>query len=109
MLGRAPVGAKRTSPVDRLLALSSARSLVGPFVQVGDRAAAVLWRDARGRPYTVRIDDLWTALTRPGELQHSTLDSGLIRSRGWSPASTLEQGLRETYDYIAKQRAEAAE
>lgn len=46
---------------------------------------------------------------RPGELQNSTLDSGLIRSRGWSPAFTLEQGLRETYDHIAKQRAEAPE
>lgn len=46
---------------------------------------------------------------RPGELQHSTLDSGLIRSRGWSPAFTLEQGLRETYDHIANKRADASE
>ena len=46
---------------------------------------------------------------RPGELRHSTLDSSLIRSRGWSPAFTLEQGLRETYDYIANQRAGSAE
>lgn len=42
---------------------------------------------------------------RPGELRHSTLDSGLIRSRGWSPSFTLEQGLRETYEHIARQRA----
>ena len=42
---------------------------------------------------------------RPGELRHSTLDSGLIRSRGWAPAFTLEQGLRETYEYIANQRS----
>ena len=46
---------------------------------------------------------------RPGELRHSTLESSLIRSRGWSPAFTLEQGLRETYDYIANQRAGSAE
>jgi UDP-glucose 4-epimerase len=46
---------------------------------------------------------------RPGELRHSTLDSSLIRSRGWSPAFTLEQGLRETYDYIANQRAGSVE
>jgi UDP-glucose 4-epimerase len=46
---------------------------------------------------------------RPGELRHSTLDSGLIRSRGWSPSFTLEQGLRETYDHIARQRAGTAE
>ena len=49
------------------------------------------------------------APARPGELQHSTLDSSLIRSRGWAPAFTLEQGLRETYEHIANQRAEAAE
>jgi len=45
---------------------------------------------------------------RPGELRQSTLDSGLIQSRGWAPAFTLEQGLRETYEYIANQRADAS-
>lgn len=42
---------------------------------------------------------------RPGELRHSTLDASLLRSRGWAPAFTLEQGLRETYDHIAAQTA----
>jgi UDP-glucose 4-epimerase len=42
---------------------------------------------------------------RPGELRHSTLDTTLLRSRGWAPAFTLEQGLRETYDHIAAARA----
>jgi UDP-glucose 4-epimerase len=42
---------------------------------------------------------------RPGELRHSTLNSGWIRGHGWSPGSTLEQGLRETFEYIAEQRA----
>jgi UDP-glucose 4-epimerase len=46
---------------------------------------------------------------RPGELRHSTLDSSSIRSQGWSPAFTLEQGLRETYEHIARQNAENAE
>jgi UDP-glucose 4-epimerase len=40
---------------------------------------------------------------RPGELRHSTLDASLIRGRGWTPAFTLEQGLRETYEHIATQ------
>ncbi|MSR21416.1 MAG: NAD-dependent epimerase/dehydratase family protein [Gemmatimonadetes bacterium] len=44
---------------------------------------------------------------RPGELRHSTLEASLLRSRGWSPAFTLEQGLRETYDHIAAKRAGA--
>ena len=42
---------------------------------------------------------------RPGELRHSTLDSSLLQSRGWSPAFTLEEGLRETYEHIARERA----
>lgn len=46
---------------------------------------------------------------RPGELRHSTLDSGLLRSRGWAPSFTLEEGLRETYEYIERQRVGAAE
>lgn len=46
---------------------------------------------------------------RPGELRHSTLDSSLIRSHGWSLGYTLEQGLRETYEHIATQRAGIAE
>jgi UDP-glucose 4-epimerase len=48
-------------------------------------------------------------MARAGELQHSTLDPGLIQSRGWSPTYTLEDGLRETYNHIAKQRARALE
>jgi UDP-glucose 4-epimerase len=46
---------------------------------------------------------------RPGELRHSTLDPGLIRSHGWAPKYTLEQGLRETYEHIANQVAGNAE
>lgn len=41
---------------------------------------------------------------RPGELQHSTLDTARIRARGWRPAFSLEAGLRETYEHIAAQR-----
>lgn len=41
---------------------------------------------------------------RPGELRHSTLDAGLLRNRGWAPGYTLEQGLRETYEFIANTR-----
>jgi UDP-glucose 4-epimerase len=44
---------------------------------------------------------------RPGEVRQSTLDAGLLRSRGWAPAFTLEEGLRETYEHIASQSAGA--
>ena len=41
---------------------------------------------------------------RPGELRHSTLDARRLRARGWSCKWTLEEGLRETFQYIAKER-----
>ena len=41
---------------------------------------------------------------RPGELRHSTLNTDRIRSRGWDCGWTLEDGLRETYHHIAKER-----
>ncbi len=44
---------------------------------------------------------------RPGELLHSTLDSARLRGEGWAPSFSLEEGLRETYEYIKSQRAEA--
>ena len=45
---------------------------------------------------------------RPGELRHSTLDAGRLRARGWTPAYSLEEGLRKTYEYIANQRDQPA-
>lgn len=41
---------------------------------------------------------------RPGELRHSCLDASKLRDRGWSTQWTLEEGLRETYEFIAAQR-----
>jgi len=46
---------------------------------------------------------------RAGELRHSTLNSGLLRGRGWAPAFSLEQGLRETYEHIESQGAGTSE
>ena len=41
---------------------------------------------------------------RPGELRHSTLDTRRLRAQGWACRWTLEEGLRETYEFIAKER-----
>lgn len=43
---------------------------------------------------------------RPGELLHSTLNTARIRAAGWSPAFSLEEGLRQTYEHIASQRGD---
>jgi UDP-glucose 4-epimerase len=42
---------------------------------------------------------------RSGELRHSTLETSRLRSRGWAPAFTLEQGLEETYNFIKAQQS----
>jgi UDP-glucose 4-epimerase len=39
---------------------------------------------------------------RPGEVMNSSLDASKLRSAGWQPAHTLEEGLRATYEYIRK-------
>jgi UDP-glucose 4-epimerase len=41
---------------------------------------------------------------RPGELRHSTLDTSHFGERGWAPAYTLHDGLRETYEHIRSQK-----
>jgi len=46
---------------------------------------------------------------RPGELLKSTLETSRIRSHGWAPGHTLEEGLRLTYEHIAAQRGEHPE
>lgn len=39
---------------------------------------------------------------RAGELRHSTLDASRLRALGWRCRWTLEEGLRETFRYIAE-------
>ena len=47
------------------------------------------------------------AAERAGELRHSTLDAGRLQTRGWSCRWTLEEGLTETFNYIAEKRETA--
>lgn len=44
---------------------------------------------------------------RPGELQHSRLDTKRLQALGWACGWTLEDGLRETYEHIKKGRGTA--
>ena len=37
---------------------------------------------------------------RPGELRHSSLDAGRLRSLGWAPRRSLDTGLGETFRWI---------
>ena len=38
---------------------------------------------------------------RPGELRYSSLETAKLRGLGWAPGVTLEEGLGETYEWIA--------
>ena len=40
--------------------------------------------------------------TRPGELRRSALNADKLRALSWTPGSTLEQGLQETYTFIGE-------
>ena len=44
---------------------------------------------------------------RPGELLHSRLDTKRLQAHGWACQWTLEEGLQETYEHIAKGRETA--
>lgn len=44
---------------------------------------------------------------RPGELRRSTLDTRRLNARGWACQWTLEEGLLETFQHIAKERVTA--
>ncbi len=57
---------------------------------------AALMMDAAGRKAEVSY-----APARAGELRNSSLDAARLRALGWAPATTLRDGLRLTYDYIA--------
>ena len=45
---------------------------------------------------------------RPGELLHSSLDCARLKKQGWAPRRSIEQGLAETYAWIAAERKDRA-
>jgi len=73
---------------------------VGTGIETSVNGLADALVRAKSRPVERRH-----APARPGELQHSCLDAGKLRGLGWAPATTLEQGLAATYDFIAAKEA----
>jgi UDP-glucose 4-epimerase len=41
---------------------------------------------------------------RPGELRHSSLDAARFAQQGWKPVTTIRDGLKQTFDHIARTR-----
>ncbi|GMR13287.1 MAG: SDR family oxidoreductase [Gemmatimonadota bacterium] len=78
----------------------------------GDGLDAVAFNVGTGRGTSVnRLADLLEEIAgihpgreyraeRPGELRHSTLDAGRFAEWGWAPHFALQDGLRETFQFI---------
>ncbi len=83
VLAQRPLAAARTHFVDRLARLAASEPTHGPFLRVGDGAARVFWRDARGREYGVQIHQPTRLARRPEALvllpERATRDA-LLRS-----------------------------
>jgi UDP-glucose 4-epimerase len=83
-------------------AFAPARSLddrgfnVGTGVETSVNRLASLLIQASGRQVDIR-----RAEARPGEVQHSALDASRLGSLGWTPRTSLADGLGETYRWIA--------
>jgi len=44
---------------------------------------------------------------RVGELRHSTLDCSALQGRGWAPKFAIQDGLRATYEHIARAESDS--
>jgi UDP-glucose 4-epimerase len=73
---------------------------VGTGVETSVRQLGGLLMEASERRVEMR-----TAAARPGELRNSSLDTQKLRALGWGPKTTLEDGLQQTYRWIAEHRA----
>lgn len=60
--------------------------------------------EAAGQEVEIRY-----APARPGELRNSCLDAARLRGLGWAPRTSLLEGLRQTYRFIAAQRSIASQ
>jgi UDP-glucose 4-epimerase len=69
----------------------------GRETSVNDLAGSLM----RGTGREVAIE---YAAARPGELEHSCLDNRKLSAAGWQARTPLEDGLRQTYEHIAKER-----
>ncbi len=67
-----------------------------------NRLADILEEASGNRPGRVYEE------ARPGELRHSMLDARRMRARGWACKWSLEEGLRETFEHIARERETAS-
>ena len=80
----------------RSAALDDRAFNVGTGVETSVNDLAGTLASAADRPLEVSY-----APARPGELLHSSLDSGKLRGQGWEPRTDLHTGLGATFRWIA--------
>jgi UDP-glucose 4-epimerase len=71
---------------------------VGTGIETSVTGLAAEMMAAAGREVPMEHDE-----ARPGELRHSSLDVSKLRAAGWSPATPLRDGLRNTLDHIERE------
>ena len=68
VLRRSPLSADNARLVQRWIAAARRADLLGPFAQVGDHSARVVWRDSRGADYALVLVNLSAVLRQPEQL-----------------------------------------
>jgi UDP-glucose 4-epimerase len=91
LASRLPLGAVGTALDQRAYNVGT-----GAETSVNQLARAVM--EAAGREVEVE-----RAPARPGELLHSSLDVSKLRAAGWSPRTSLGEGLKKTLDHIERE------
>jgi UDP-glucose 4-epimerase len=84
-----------TADLPRARTLDERAFNVGTGRETSVNELAAILKSASGRG-----SEIVHAEARPGELRHSSLDTGKLRGLGWAPATSLEDGLAETYRWI---------
>jgi UDP-glucose 4-epimerase len=82
-------------PFSRARSLDDRGFNVGTGVETSVNQLAQVLRRASGKEVEPEY-----APARAGELRHSSLATERLRSLGWAPETALEDGLRETYEWI---------
>ncbi|HUE95478.1 MAG TPA: NAD-dependent epimerase/dehydratase family protein [Longimicrobiaceae bacterium] len=90
------------APLARARAIDDRAFNVGTGVESSVNRLASVLSAAAGQPAEVTHAD-----PRPGELRHSSLDASKLRKLGWEPKVGLEEGLGETFRWIAAERGKA--
>src|SRR5690606_20472016 len=83
-------------PLERAAIVDERAVNVATGTETTVNTLARLLLEAAGREVPIQY-----APERPGELRYSSLDTGRLRGRGWSPQVPLAEGLKRTYEYIA--------